>query len=285
MTKSDTVGRAPIRTFFLRILSPPVFSRIFGWFADIRRPRFLVRFIIRKFVRMYDIDLEPVEHPIDHYPSLSAFFIRRLKPEARPIETDGNAIVSPVDGRVLTVGTISEDGQALQIKGRRYRMSDLVPPSITTADFANGSFAQLYLSPRDYHRIHHPVDARIVSARFVPGRLFPVNEFSLNHFDGVLAKNDRILVQLEHREHTLFAALIGALNVGRIGLTAGNYETNRGQRLTDIPIHEPVVTRGSEMGWFCMGSTVVLIDPVGAIHWTVQPGDLIQVGRTIGTWR
>lgn len=285
MAESAPRGHAPIRSLLLKLMSPPLFSRMFGRLADIRRPRRLVRFIIGKFVRMYHIDLEPVEHPIDHYASLSAFFIRRLKPDARPIDSREDAIVSPVDARILTAGRISENGEALQIKGRRYRVSDLIPDPVNPIDFANGSYVQLYLSPRDYHRIHHPVDGQIVRARHVRGRLFPVNEFSLNRFDGVLAKNDRILVQLESRGRTLYAALVGALNVGRIGLTAADYETNRGQRLTDIPIHQPEAAKGTEMGWFCMGSTVVLIDPAGAIQWTVEPGDRVQVGNTIGAWR
>ena len=276
---------AAFRKVLLNALSYPVFSRIFGTFAEIRRPRFFVRFAIRRFVGMFNIDLTEVDQPMDSYETLGAFFVRTLKPGARPIPPDNDALVSPVDAEILTVGTIDDEGLALQIKGRTYPVADLVSEDIDPASLVNGRYLQLYLSPRDYHRIHHPADGRIVRAIHQPGRLYPVNHFSLNHFDRVLTRNDRIFVEIACDERPLYLSLVGALNVGRIGLTASGFETNRGMRMTEIPITDSRAVKGAELGWFRMGSTVVILAPPDTLTFSVAPGQRVKMGEEIGRWQ
>ena len=282
-----TAGRlsAAFRRALLRLLSYPVFSRIFGGFAEIRRPRFFVRFAIRRFVRMFDIDLTEVEQPVASYDTLGTFFVRTLKPGARTVHPEDDALVSPVDAAVLAVGVIDDQGLALQIKGRTYPAADLIATDIDPESLVNGRYLQLYLSPRDYHRIHHPADGRIVRAIHQPGRLYPVNHFSLNHFDRVLTRNDRIFLEMDCEGRTLYLSLVGALNVGRIGLTASSFETNRGMNMTEIPISDDRATKGAELGWFRMGSTVVLLAPPDTLTFTVEAGQRVKMGEAIGRWQ
>ena len=278
-------GSARVRRGLLAFLSRPVFSRLFGRIAETRHPRFLVRFIIKRFVAMYNIDCSEVERSMEAYQSLGDFFIRKLKPGVRPVVTDPDTVVSPVDAAVLTVGTIDSDGRAFQIKGRSYTVSDLLPEGTNPDIVAGGTYIQLYLSPRDYHRIHHPADGRICRAMHVPGRLYPVNHFSLNHFDSVLVRNERILLELDCHGRTLFMALVGALNVGRIGLTASPFETNRGIRADTIPLTRDTAIRGAELGWFRMGSTVVMLAPPDTLSLSVSMDERVRMGEAIGRWR
>lgn len=276
-----------IRSFFLRLFSPRVFSRLFGKLADIRRPRVLVRWIIRRYIRMFDIETHELALDPMAYPSLGDFFVRRLKPEARPIDDASSHVVSPVDALVMTAGTIDTNGTALQIKGSSYPIGKLLPDADTDILYHGGFWLQLYLSPRDYHRIHFPVTGRISKAWYAPGRLYPVNHFSLNAFPGVLARNERILLQLDNGPHTLAMALVGALNVGRIGLTVSPFETNRcgRQQACPVPLDRDTGVMGEELGYFRMGSTVVLFFRSGSFSPSVNTGDRVRMGQRIGTWR
>ena len=276
-----------IRSFFLRLFSPRVFSRLFGKLADIRRPRTLVRWIIRRYIRMFDIETHELELDPMAYPSLGDFFIRRLKPEARPVDHTPAHVVSPVDALVMTAGSIDTNGTALQIKGSAYPIGALLPEPDLAGEYQGGTWIQLYLSPRDYHRSHFPVTGAITRAWYEPGRLYPVNQFSLQSFPGVLARNERILLQLNDGRHTFAMALVGALNVGRIGLTVSTFETNRGGRrqACPVPLERDSGVIGEELGYFRMGSTVVLFFRPGAFDPSVNAGDRIQMGQRIGTWR
>ncbi len=275
-----------LKAFLMLMLSAPLFSRIFGYFTRLQRPRWLSKIIISRFITMYNIDTSDLEKPVHDYPSLSEFFIRKLKPGARPGDTSPNGIVSPVDALVMTAGKITESLEALQIKGRTYPLQKLIPEDIDLEEYRNGEFIQLYLSPRDYHRIHFPFDSHISRASYRKGRLLPVNPFSLSHFKNVFPENERIILELrQHNNHVALMALVGALNVGRIGLSFSGFETNRGHRRDcEIPLDRDSGEKGEELGWFKMGSTVVLFFPENTITPVVEADQQVRVGQLIAKW-
>jgi len=282
--KAMSVGKA-LKAFLMLVFSAPIFSRCFGRLAALTHPRWLARNIIRRFIRMYSIDTSEVEKPVEEYPSLSAFFIRRLKPEARPISSDPTGIVSPVDGVVMTEGKLTESMEALQIKGRSYDLQKLVPEDMDLSTYKDGRYMQLYLSPRDYHRIHFPFESRVCRATYKKGRLLPVNPFSLSHFKNVFPENERVILELEHNGQSALMALVGALNVGRIGLSFSDFETNRGKRKNrEIPLKQDHGDKGNELGWFMMGSTVLLFFPANVFEPSIQSGATVRVGQPIGKW-
>ncbi len=275
-----------LRSAILKLLSHRVFSRLFGKLADLRKPRFFVKWVIRRYIRLFDIETNEVEHNPMDYPSLGDFFVRRLKSGARPIEYGPGHVVSPVDALVMTAGDINDDACAFQIKGSPYAVADLMTDADAQQRYRNGTYVQLYLSPRDYHRIHFPVNGRITEARYEPGRLYPVNTFSVNTFPRVLTRNERVLLQLSDGEHNLAMALVGALNVGRIGLTLSDFETNRRGHRTpgSIPLNRDTGQIGDELAYFRMGSTVILFFQPGEFELSVKTGDCVLMGQRIGTW-
>ncbi len=282
--KRMSVGNA-LKAFFMLLLSAPVISRFFGRVVALKHPRKLVAFVIRRFIRMYGIDTTEVEKTVADYPSLSAFFIRRLKSGARPVGNDPSVIVSPVDGLVMTAGILTNSLEALQIKGKSYSLEKLVPEGMDLSAYRGGQFMQLYLSPRDYHRIHFPFDSRVIQSTYRKGRLLPVNHFSLSHFKNVFPENERVILELEHSSHTVLMVLVGALNVGRIGLSFSDFETNRRPRKDcEIQLTQDHGEKGNELGWFMMGSTVVLFFPENVFDPEIDSDSTVRVGQPIGRW-
>ncbi|MCC2684447.1 MAG: phosphatidylserine decarboxylase, partial [Paenibacillaceae bacterium] len=151
-------------------------SKLAGRFAKSRLSR---RFIPR-FVKTYGIDWQEAEKPLNEYETLNEFFTRKLKRGGRPVHADTNAVVSPVDGLITGMGNI-ESGRMLNIKGQDYTVEALLNGSPRTVNYLNGFYYVLYLSPKDYHRIHSPVSGKIIEKEYIPGRVYPVNDFGLRH--------------------------------------------------------------------------------------------------------
>lgn len=253
-------------------------SHATGWLADRRVPTVLRPTLYRCYALATGADLGETRGPLTIYPSLSAFFVRRLVDGARPLEEDPSLVVSPVDGRVQAVGPV-EDGTLLQAKGRRYTVRELLAGIGEDLDL-EGAFAwTLYLGPRDYHRIHAPEEGRLVEARWVVGERFSVAPRVLTRRD-VLAVNERVVLRFESVRGPMLLALVGALNVGRIrvvGVPPGH----------DGPVEPPFrFRRGEELARFEMGSTVVLITPPGVAGGSVGAveGAAVRIGRPIGRY-
>ena len=149
---------------------------------------------VRRFAARFGLDMSEAEHPIEAYESVQALFTRRLKPGARPSERDPNVLSSPVDGALLVANDVG-DGQLFQAKGRTYSLQALLADAGT--EFSAGSYTTIYLSPRDYHRIHSPAAGKILGYTYVPGALFPVNPAAVAHVDRLFATNDRLITHLQ----------------------------------------------------------------------------------------
>ena len=208
------------------------------------------RRFIPRFARIYGIDPSEAELPLQQYPSLNAFFTRRLKPGLRPVDPDPDAATSPVDARITGIG-FAQDGVLLNVKGQNYDVESLLNGSPRSVNYRNGFFFVLYLSPSDYHRIHSPVSGAIVEKEHVPGKVYPVNEFGLRHMKKTLSRNERVITYIRHDRGEAALVKVGAMNVSSI-----RYADTLGDR----------VEKGEELAMFEFGSTVVLLFEQGTFR-------------------
>jgi len=238
--------------------------------------------IIRWFVGKYGVDMTEAANPdVGSYASFNEFFTRALKPGARPIaEAD---LVCPVDGAISQFGAIDRD-QIFQAKGHSYSTTALVGGDATlAAKFQDGHFATIYLSPRDYHRIHMPCDGRLLRMVYVPGELFSVNPVTARGVPGLFARNERVVCVFDSPLGPFVLTLVGATIVGSMATVwQGVINPPRGPvrewRYEDQDIR---LKQGDEMGRFLLGSTVVLLFPKGPLQFNPAwaPAAAVRLGQ------
>jgi phosphatidylserine decarboxylase len=256
-----------------------------GWVAGKERGA-VTTWIIRRFVAKYSVNMaEALDSDIASYTSFNSFFTRALKPGARPIA--GADLVSPVDGAISQFGAIEGD-QIFQAKGHRYSTTALVGGDATlAAQFAHGSFATLYLSPKDYHRIHMPCDGRLLRMIYVPGDLFSVNPTTARGVPGLFARNERVVCVFDSATvGTFVLTLVGATIVGSMATVwHGVVNPPRSALVREWHYADKNVTlkKGDEMGRFLLGSTVVLLFPQGRLDFNPAwaPAHPVRVGEAM----
>jgi phosphatidylserine decarboxylase len=240
--------------------------------------------LIAWFGRHYRIDMSEAElaHPED-YATFNEFFTRALKPGARPVDAGADSIVAPSDGTLTQIGTLERD-RMLQAKGMTYSLTALLgEDSPGVASFIDGSYATIYLAPRDYHRVHTPVAGRLLRARYIPGDRYSVNSATTHAVPGLFCRNERVVCWLETPYGNVAVVLVGALNVSSISITARGEIPSGSAHTWRAP--EPLQLRkGAELGRFNLGSTVIALFPRGAIRWDegLAPGDGLRMGTRIG---
>jgi phosphatidylserine decarboxylase len=272
------------------LLPQHALSRLVGALAG-SRIGLLRRALIGAFLRNYPVDLAEAARtdPAD-YDSFNDFFTRRLRPGARPPDPDPRAVLCPVDGVVSQSGRI-EDDSLLQAKGIRYSAAALLGgDAATAAAFSGGEFATLYLAPHNYHRIHMPTAGTLRLARFVPGELFSVNAATAAAVPSLFARNERIACVFDTAAGPMAVVLVGALFVGSMSLSwAGAVRPRARRMVTELPARDPFIAldRGAELGWFNMGSTViVMFAPHGpSLVDGLAPGAAVRVGQRLATPR
>ena len=237
-------------------------TRFAGRVASNERSRFTPH-IIRLFVRKYGVDMQEAHDPdLGSYRSFNAFFTRALRDGARPL-ADAD-FVCPVDGAISQIGPIEHD-QIFQAKGHRYSTTTLVGGDTgLAAQFDHGSFATLYLSPRDYHRIHMPCAARLLRMIYVPGALFSVNPTTAQGVPGLFARNERVVCVFESPFGSFVLVLVGATIVGSMQTTwHGVVNASRSGKVREWRYDDQDIrfNKGEEMGRFLLGSTVVMLFP------------------------
>ncbi|SFM52537.1 archaetidylserine decarboxylase [Rugamonas rubra] len=241
--------------------------------------------LIRWFVGRYDVNMaEALEPDIGHYASFNEFFTRALRPDARPLaEADW---VCPVDGRISQFGAI-EDDQIFQAKGHKFSTTALVGGDRElAAQFQHGSFANLYLSPRDYHRIHMPCDGRLTRMIYVPGELFSVNPTTARGIPGLFARNERVVCVFETAHGPFVMTLVGATIVGSMATVwHGVVNPPRTAEVREWSYAEQniVLKQGQELGRFLLGSTVVMLFPKDRLAFNPawQPAGPVRLGETM----
>ncbi len=251
---------------FFRFASIPLLSRATGWVVSTRVSRIANPW----FVRRFGVEMTEAAEPLKTYPSLQALFTRRLRPGARPIDPDPQAVVSPVDARVNAFGPI-EEGARFRVKGADYTVEALLEDGSAGARYAGGRFVVLYLAPPDYHRIHAPLSGEVMEDRHIPGGTFPVNEAGHRYFPPVLARNERRITTIRHPAGEVAVVKVAATNVADI-------------RLVERP--DPGrLEKGEEFALFALGSTVVLLFTPGSVE--LDPEMTLEgryrVGERIGT--
>ncbi|HAT2148569.1 TPA: phosphatidylserine decarboxylase [Legionella pneumophila] len=254
-----------------------------GYFADVKNPR-LKNFLIRNFIRKFDVDMSEalIEDP-KSYDCFNDFFIRHLKPECRPLSQSD--VICPVDGCISEIGKI-ERGQLLQAKGKYYSVQELLACDGQLAEqFVQGQFATLYLSPKDYHRVHMPIGAELVSMTYIPGALFSVQPATTRVVPKLFARNERLAIFFKTKIGPMVMVMVGATIVGAIG-TSWHGDVKRSKKLERFDYSEQfsdkIISQGSEMGYFKLGSTVVLLFANGEkIQWDKEllAGSKIQLGK------
>ncbi len=264
-------------------------SRAFGKFASTEFPAPIQHMINSAYVRLMGVDMRAFED-LDHYRSLNALFTRKLL-YGRELTKDPNAFISPADSYVTAEGDI-RNAHALQIKGFSYDVRELLTDRFepdAVAPVERGKFINFYLSPRDYHRYHVPIDMKVLRAVHVPGLLYPVNFTFLHKIPALFVKNERVVLEcIDNSNRLFFIVLVGALNVGKMTLAFDDrIETNTDAREIRVYDYEDVtLSRGDELGMFMMGSTIVmlfeegfvdLVEGLGGKH--VRYGDVVAYRR------
>jgi phosphatidylserine decarboxylase len=277
--------RLAIERLAASLVSFPALSRATGHLADARLPRFALQPLLRLYVRAFGVDLDEAKGPLDSFDSFNAFFTRRLREGVRPVARGAGVVVSPCDARLSVIGPVPAEGRLEQVKGSTYSMDALLGSAEDAAPFRRGSHATLYLSPAMYHRVHSPVDGRVVAWRYVPGRLFPVNGAGVRSVPGLFTRNERVALFLDTEAHGPVAVvLVGAANVGRMSLAFTDLVTNRGRPAgRTVPAIPVTVGRGDEIGTFNLGSTVVLLLADPGLLPVATAGDLVRMGQAL--WR
>lgn len=258
-----------------------------GWVAGKERGA-VTTWIIRRFVAKYGVDMgEALESDISRYASFNEFFTRALKPGARPISSA--ALICPVDGAVSQFGTIDGD-QIFQAKGHSYSTTALVGGDATlAAHFAHGSFATIYLSPKDYHRIHMPCDGRLRRMIYVPGDLFSVNPTTARGVPGLFARNERVVCVFDTAGGPFVLVLVGATIVGSMATVWQGVITPQrrgGVREWRYDDQDISLKKGEEMGRFLLGSTVVMLFPAPALRFAKDwaPARAVRLGEPMADY-
>ena len=231
-----------------------------GLLFNIPLPRWLRTFAINVFSTIVGANPAEAALPLDEYGSLGAFFIRDLKAGVRPLGSD---IVSPADSTLRSQGEI-RDGTIKNVKGTTYTVTELIGDAALAKKFSTGYHFNLYLSPKDYHHVHSPLEGKILEYRFIPGLLLPVNSLGMLLDPNFQAHNERVVIILETTVGLVAVVMVGALNVGKISLTFDSLVTNLTPWRDTFPYRKVLTTplpceKGARLGTFHLGSSVVLL--------------------------
>ena len=272
----------------LQYLLPQHFlSRLLGKLANCRiKP--IKNFLITILRKAYKIDMSSALEPNPlNYNNFNDFFTRHLKPEARPIATESNAIISPVDGKVLQFGSCNAQ-QLINAKGFDFTLSQLLGDPALAESFNNGQFAVLYLAPNNYHRIHMPLNGKLEKMLYIPGKLFSVSPQIVAAIPNVFARNERVVNIFTTTAGPMAVIFVGAMIVGSIATTwAGTVTADRKATINSWDYSDKNIAfeTGAEIGKFMFGSTVILLLPRNSMQWqpTMAVAAPIKMGEKIGS--
>ena len=260
-------------------------SMAFGKFASTSFPAPIQNIINSGYVKIMGLDMSEFEPP-ESYKSLNALFTRKLKKQ-RVFPQDEKSVISPCDAFITEAGKAVKN-RALQIKGFSYKIDELLTKYVSDeqkAKLYDSEYINLYLSPKDYHRYHTPMDMKVKKAIYVPGALYPVNFAYLNRIVDLFIKNERVILECEDSKNRLFfMVFVGALNVGKMVFDFDSrIQTNANQKEIKIYKYDNVsLKKGDEIGYFMMGSTVVMFFEKGMFNLSVSKDKHIKFGDVIG---
>jgi len=263
-----------------------------SWFAGKLarcRIKWFKNWAIRRFVRLYNVNLSEAEQPnIERYECFHDFFIRKLAVNTRLFDSHPNSFCSPCDGSISQIGSIDQD-TLVQAKGKFFTLEALLGNKANASLFHRGKFATLYLAPKDYHRVHMPYEGVLQQLRYIPGKLFSVNTLTTEHVDQLFAQNERVVAIFQTERGKFAVIMVGAMIVGSIFTRwSGHLSPHRGKKIiqVDFPVHQSqqiALDKGEEMGYFSLGSTVILLGSEN-LSWehTLKSGETICLGQKLG---
>lgn len=271
------------KTILQYIIPKKIVTILCGMMADVTSVR-IKNFLINNFIDAYGVNMrEAIKENPDEYNCFNDFFIRHLKPDCRIVNASG--VVSPVDGCISEIGVI-ESGQLLQAKNRLYSSQELLAcDNEMAARFDAGHFATIYLSPKDYHRVHMPITGNLTQMIYVPGALFSVQPSSAKYIPKLFARNERVVAYFETELGLMAMVLVGATIVGSMG-TSWHGEIKRSKTQQVFNYDETItINKAEEMGYFKLGSTVVILFARECpMSWSdgIKAGAAIKYGESIG---
>jgi phosphatidylserine decarboxylase len=282
----------PFKIYFQQMLPQHFLSRLVAKLANCRIS-WLKNFLINIFIKYYGVTMQEAAEPNpNNYADFNSFFTRALKNNARSITLNPQTILSPVDGQISQFGIISA-GKILQAKGKDFSVEQLLADVGAAKDFLNGSFITLYLAPKDYHRVHMPVAARLQKMLYVPGKLFSVNRLTSEYVQDLYARNERVVTIFEvgvegavaETKFKMAMVLVGAMIVAGIETSwAGQVMPQDAIQNWDYAAQNITLAQTVEMGRFKLGSTVLLLFPPNIVTWheELKIGGVVRMGEILG---
>lgn len=278
-------------TILIQYLVPQHFlSRLIGRLASCQKP-WLKDCFIRWFIKRYNVNMEEaLESDPQNYPDFNSFFTRALRPDARALAQQLTDILCPVDGCISQIGQLNQQ-TLLQAKGHDFLLTDLLGGDAQRAIiFQNGHFATLYLAPKDYHRVHMPLDGQLIHMTYVPGRLFSVNQQTAQSVPKLFARNERVICYFNTPAGAMAVILVGAMIVASIETVwAGTIAPSSRRTIQQWNYQEQAINlaRGAELGRFKLGSTALILFSDGHAQWdeAMSPNNTVRLGQKLGVWR
>ncbi|BAP35044.1 archaetidylserine decarboxylase [Acinetobacter guillouiae] len=264
-----------------KVIPQQQLSRVVGKVAASENP-IVKNLAIQAFKAQYGIDLSIAEQSDAlKYKSFNEFFTRALKDGVREIDTDQTSIVSPADGAISQLGKI-KDGDVFQAKGQSFSVDKLIGDPQLAAPFINGEFATVYLSPRDYHRVHMPFAGTLTETLYIPGELFSVNQTTAENIPGLFARNERMVCLFDTELGRMAVVLVGAMIVAGIETVATGKVKPTGR--LELNQHDLALEKGAELGRFYLGSTAVVLFEQNKITWDEQfkANSIVVMGEALG---
>ncbi|MBL8600717.1 MAG: phosphatidylserine decarboxylase [Myxococcales bacterium] len=270
----------------LKALPRERITRLVGRLTEAEVPPKVLRPVLSLYGRAYRVNWGEAEVPSAGFKSFNEFFTRRLREGVHRVEVAPGVVVSPADGRLEDHGPIT-DASTFTIKGQTYDAARLLGSAADAARYAGGHYFIVYLSPRDYHRVHSPVAGQVTRVRHLPGNLYPVNELGVKHVPQLFAQNERVVIEVDGEAGAAAVVMVGAFVVGKIALAfeGPSRPPHGGQPVeVDYAGAGPVVARGGELGSFLLGSTVVVLLPPGEAPWAPSAGAMprpVRMGQRL----
>jgi phosphatidylserine decarboxylase len=270
-----------------RLLPKHFLSRAIAKLAESKyRP--LKNWLIKRAIKTFNINMdEALSDDLDNYENFNAFFTRELKPEVRPLDKRAKVITSPADGVVSQAGAIRKN-KILQAKNVDYSLARLVGNSLQAESYEDGTFTTIYLSPKDYHRVHIPTDGQLLSTRYIPGELFSVNQQTAQMVPNLFSRNERLVCEFKSEKLGNFSVIfVGAMLVAGIETVWGGMEKPGAGAVRENNFSEQNLcfSKGDEIGRFVFGSTIILLFPKNTVSLedNIQPLNPVIVGGKIGS--
>jgi phosphatidylserine decarboxylase len=270
-----------------RLLPKHFLSRAIAKLAESKyRP--VKNWLIKRAIKTFNINMdEALSDDLDNFENFNAFFTRKLKPEVRPLDKRAEVITSPADGVVSQAGAIRKN-KILQAKNVDYSLARLVGNSMQAESYEDGIFTTIYLSPKDYHRVHIPADGQLLSTRYIPGELFSVNQQTAQMVPNLFSRNERLVCEFKSEKLGNFSVIfVGAMLVAGIETVWGGMEKPGAGAVRENNFSEQNLcfSKGDEIGRFVFGSTIILLFPKNTVSLedNIQPLNPVIVGGKIGS--